>query len=421
MKKNILVFPSASNLAIEIYYSLSKSKNINLIGCSSVNNEITKIFKNNIIIKEFMDDDNFFDSLNNIISENKIDLIYPLSDDVNLYFCKNKNKIKADVLESSSLETNELLRSKLKTYEFLKNLVNVPEVYDNYDEIKEFPVFIKPQQGSSSKDCYLIKDREELNFYSKKITMPIVMEYLPNQEFTVDCFTNYNRELIFTQPRIRINKSLGASSYTKTVCNFPLYEMAKKLNASLEFNGAWFFQAKLDCMGIAKLLEISPRIGASSGVNRINDVNLPLLNIHNHYKDKVEISSNNLDIIGFRYLNYQFDFSFKDFKNIYIDFDDTLYLNDRINSSLMKFLFDFKNQKSKVFLISKHQGNLEKKLKELGIFYLFDAVFHLEKEQNKCDFMKEDSILIDDSFKERNSVREKGFLAFPVEFFYSEI
>jgi len=87
----------------------------------------------------------------------------------------------------------------------------------------------------------------------------------------------------------------------------------------------------------------------------------------------------------------------------------------------MKFLFDFKNQKSKVFLISKHQGNLEEKLKELGIFYLFDAVFHLKKEQNKYDFMEEGSILIDDSFKERNSVREKGFLAFPVEFFYSEI
>ena len=38
MKKNILVFPSASNLAIEIYYSLNKEKNINLIGCSSVEN-----------------------------------------------------------------------------------------------------------------------------------------------------------------------------------------------------------------------------------------------------------------------------------------------------------------------------------------------------------------------------------------------
>ena len=94
MKKNILVFPSASNLAIEIFYSLSKDKNINLIGCSScIDNEITKIFKNNVIIKKFIHDINFLNELNKIIKTQKIDLIYPLSDDVSLFLCKNKKEL----------------------------------------------------------------------------------------------------------------------------------------------------------------------------------------------------------------------------------------------------------------------------------------------------------------------------------------
>ena len=421
MKKNILVFPSASNLAIEIFYSLSKDKNINLIGCSSVNNEITKIFKNNVIIKEFMNDSNFFNELNDIIKNEKIDLIYPLSDDVNLFFCKNKDRIKTEILQFSSLKTHELLRSKLKTYKFLKNTIPVPEFFENLKEIKVFPVFIKPQEGSSSKDCYLINNNNELEFYCKKIINPIVTEYLPHQEYTVDCFTNFQKELIYSQPRLRINKSLGASSYTKTVCNHILYEMAKKLNSLFDFNGAWFFQTKVDNFGVPKLLEISPRIGASSGVNRINDVNLPLLNVYNHYKHKTEISSNNLDIIGFRYLNYHFDFSFNDIKNVYVDFDDTIMIDGKFNSNLIKFLFDFKNKNMQVNLISKHNGNLEAYLKELGIYYIFNKIIHLNENQNKCDYMEPCSILIDDSFSERKNAREKGFLSFPVEFFYSEI
>lgn len=421
MKKNILVFPSASNLAIEIFYSLSKDKNINLIGCSSVNNEISKIFKKNILLKRFIYEPKFFNDFNKIIKNNKIDLIYPLSDDVNLFFCKNKNKIKCDVLNSSSLDTHKLLRSKLKTYKYLNEFINVPEVFEDIKKIKKFPVFIKPQEGSSSKDCYLVKDKEELNFYYNKIKNPIVMEHLPYQEFTVDCFTTYEKKLVFAQPRLRINKSLGASSYTKTIENQILINMAHDINSVLDFNGAWFFQSKIDCFGKPKLLEVSPRIGASSGVNRINDVNLPLLNVYNHYKKEISILSNNLNIIGFRYLNYHFDFNFYNFKNVYVDFDDTIFVKNKINSNIIKFLFDFKNNNMKIILISRHKGNLKNKLKKLCIFEIFDKIIHLKNNEDKTDFMKKNSFLIDDSFSERNRAKEKGFLAFPIELFYSEI
>ena len=418
MKKNILVFPSASNLAIEIYYSLSKDKNINLIGCSSVNNEITKIFTENVFIKEYMHDKNFFHSLNKIIKKHKIDLIYPLSDDVNLFFIKNQANIKCDVLCTSKLKTAKLLSSKSKTYKHLEKHIAVPNLIG---VPKEFPVFIKPDKGNSSKDCYLVKNKQDLSFYLNKIKEPIVMEYLSGEEYTVDCFTDFNKKLIFSQPRIRINKSLGAASFTKQVYNKTLIDMAFKINSILDFNGAWFFQAKTSKDKIIKLLEISPRIGASSGINRFNDVNLPLLNIYNHFKNKIEVISNNFNMTGFRYLNYRFDFSFKEFKHAYIDFDDTIYVNGKINSTIMKLIFDLKNEGLKVFLISKHKGDLNKKLQSFGIKDLFDKIIHLNKDDSKASYIKGKSFLIDDSFSERKEVKNKGFYAFPVDFFYSEI
>ena len=416
MKKNILVFPSASNLAIEIYYSLNKEKNINLIGCSSVENEITKIFKKNIKIKNFIGDSSFSSKLNNIIKKHKIDLVYPLSDDVGLFFSKNINKFKCGII-SSCYETNAILRSKCKTYKHFKDVINVPFVYEDLNLINKFPVFIKPQKGSSSKDCYIVKDNKELNFFIDKIKNPIVLEYLSGPEFTVDCFTDFNGKLLFAQPRLRIFKSLGASSYTKIFPNEELKEWAFKINEKIKFNGAWFFQTKINNTGDQSLLEIAPRIGASSGINRLNDVNLPLLNIYNHYKNKVEIDSNDFNITGYRYLNYEFDFNFNFYKNIYFDFDDTLLINGKLNAELIKFIIKCINEKINVILISKHKGDLNKKLEKLKIKNLFKEVIHLNKNQDKSMYMKKNSALIDDSFSERKKARNKGFAAFPPEAF----
>ena len=417
MKKNILVFPSASNLAIEIYYSLSKDKNINLIGCSSLENEITKIFDANVKIKRFMHENGFVEELNKLIKKHKIDLIYPLSDDVNLYFSKNINNFKCGII-TSCYETNLILRSKYKTYKYFENAINVPKVYENKDKINKFPVFIKPDEGSSSKDCYIVESKKELELLLKKVKNPLIVEYLSGQEFTVDCFTDFNGHLLFAQPRLRIFKSLGASSYTRILPNQELKNWAFKINEKIKFNGAWFFQTKINSKGDQTLLEIAPRIGASCGINRFNDVNFPMLNIFNHYKIPISIDSNNFYITGYRYLNYKFDFDFKFYKNIYIDFDDTLFINKKLNYDLISFIVKCINHKINVILISKHDGNLNKKIKKLRIKNLFDEIIHLKKNEDKSSYMKKNSILIDDSFSERKKVKQKGFHAFPPEAFF---
>ena len=188
-------------------------------------------------------------------------------------------------------------------------------------------------------------------------------------------------------------------------------------NEKIKFNGAWFFQTKINNAGEQSLLEIAPRIGASSGINRLNDVNLPLLNIYNHYKNKVEIDSNDFNITGYRYLNYEFDFNFNFYKNIYFDFDDTLLINGKLNAELIKFIIKCINEKINVILISKHKGDLNKKLEKLKIKNLFKEVIHLNKNQDKSMYMKKNSALIDDSFSERKKARNKGFAAFPPEAF----
>ena len=92
-------------------------------------------------------------------------------------------------------------------------------------------------------------------------------------------------------------------------------------------------------------------------------------------------------------------------------------INGKLNAELIKFIIKCINEKINVILISKHKGDLNKKLEKLKIKNLFKEVIHLNKNQDKSMYMKKNSALIDDSFSERKKARNKGFAAFPPEAF----
>jgi hypothetical protein len=59
-------------------------------------------------------------------------------------------------------------------------------------------------------------------------------------------------------------------------------------------------------------------------------------------------------------------------------------------------------------LITKHAGNLKQELKNYRIDGLFDEVIHIDKSENKADYIKDScSIFIDDSFSERMNVTQQ--------------
>jgi len=93
---------------------------------------------------------------------------------------------------------------------------------------------------------------------------------------------------------------------------------------------------------------------------------------------------------------------------VYIDYDDCIFSNDTgFNTDIMKFLFQCKNKNIKITLISKHDGNLEKKLESQGIKNLFDRIVHLKNNEKKSKYIDNtNAIFIDDSFAERKEIFE---------------
>ena len=97
-----------------------------------------------------------------------------------------------------------------------------------------------------------------------------------------------------------------------------------------------------------------------------------------------------------------------------MDFDDTLYIHDKVNIRMISFLYQCANQNIPVILITKHSKDIHESLKKLKISEeLFFDIIQLEQMEDKCRYIKgKDSILIDDSFAERKRVRER--LGIPV-------
>lgn len=92
---------------------------------------------------------------------------------------------------------------------------------------------------------------------------------------------------------------------------------------------------------------------------------------------------------------------------VYIDYDDTIINpNNKLNTNVIKFLYQCVNLQKKIILLTKHDGDLESDLKKYRIENLFDEIIHIEKKDKKTNYIKyKNSIFIDDSYGERREVK----------------
>ncbi len=413
---NILVFPCGSEVALEIYRSLEHSIHFNLIGANSVDDHGKFVYENYIDGIPFANHPDFIPVLKKLILDKEIDAIYPAMDSVISTLKIHEAELGCPVIASDVL-TTEICLSKSKTYEVLKGSVQTPKVFANVKEVSEFPVFLKPDIGYGSRGVKKANNRNELITHLENNTDAIILEYLPGKEYTVDCFSNYNRELLFVGPRERRRISNGISVNTATM---PLEErfetIAKSINSEIKFNGAWFFQVKERVDGTLVIMEVASRLGGSSSVYRAKGINFASLSIFNGLGMPVSVIENEYSVELDRALDAVYKFNIA-YKHVYIDFDDTLIVNQKVNTTLIALIYKFINQNKVIHLITKHEFNIYESLKKFRLDGIFDEIIHLKKDDQKWKFIEhKDSIFIDDSFAERKQIKDNlGLHVFSVD------
>ncbi len=412
---HILVFPGGTEIGLEIFKCLCQCKDVKLFSVGqNVSNHAPYVFSHHFVLPSVRIF-GWIESLNELLEKHEIDYIFPAHDDVILALAENASKIRSKII-SSPLETCIITRSKSKTYQFFQDLIPVPHIYYRNHNIATYPIFAKPDKGQGSQNTHIVTNHHQYNeLIESEKEEYIFLQYLPGNEYTIDCFSDREKGLLFCDPRQRIRVRNGISMNSCSVKNdFEIFlHYAEIISNKLKLYGAWFFQVKQDDNGVYTLLEIAPRIPGTMALQRVKGINLPLLSLYENQRVSITIMSNDIDMEIDRALinRYRHDISYQ---RVYVDLDDTLIIDHKINVTLVSFLYQCINSSIPITLVTKHNGDVHKTLHDSKLSLIFDEVIHISSKENKWEFIQEEnSIFIDDSFTERQLVHHnKGIPTF---------
>lgn len=417
-KIRVAVFPADAVNATEVHDALSSCVNIEVWGLSSVKRHGPYVFRNYRSDLPMANDPGFYDALESVVEELGIDVIVPTHDTVLLELAKNRERLSARVMAPCA-RTAELCRSKRLTYEALSGEPFIPKNYCSASEVLSFPVFAKPDKGQGAVGASVVRSAKELS--SVDFSESVVTEYLPGREFTVDCLTDVDGNLVVVSPRERVRIWAGISAEARIV---PLTEevrrIAETINEKVKFQGLWFFQVKEDSAGRMKLMEVSARCAGTMCATRALGYNLPLMSVYTTMGVRVSALRGGYGVVVDRELESRYALSL-DYDAVFIDYDDTVVFGDDVNPSAIRFLYQCRRNGIPVTLLTRHEGDLTESLESHAISSnLFARIEHLAGGEPKAGYIDPTTkpIFIDNAFAERAEV-SKG-LGIPV-FDVSEI
>lgn len=414
-KQNVLVFPSATYPAMQIIDCLKNNPRFHVIAGGSYPNHAELVCDDCIDNLPYITAPAFWNAFRQLVKDRDIRLVIPTDETAAMLLKEREEELSVTVV-CSPYETTKLCRYKSLTYKALRGEQYVPITYSagRIDDITDYPIFIKPDSSQGSKGAALINNKRQLSEI-ENLEDFVLCEYLPGEEYTVDCFTDRAGKLLFCNPRVRTRLMNGITAHGHNIELSPEFEeIVNSINAKLEFRGYWYLQLRRDKNGQLKLLELCTRFAGTFAISKGKGVNLPLLSLCDFSGLPAEVVQNDYAVECDKTYIDRYKLSLA-YNHVYIDYDDTVTMKDgqAVNPYVIAYLYECKYKGIKITLITRHKDTfheeLRDSLKRLSIAEsLFDEMIELKWDESKKAAMKdmEGSIFIDNSFKERKEIKE---------------
>ncbi|MBF0319453.1 MAG: ATP-grasp domain-containing protein [Nitrospirae bacterium] len=218
-------------------------------------------------------DPEFIKTLIKLCKAHKIKLIVPTRDEelpvlaaARESFCSSGTTIMV-----ASPETVALCQDKRLFVNFcLSQGIGIPQIYNISPEgaaleCIRYPAFAKPRFGKGGAKTMRIDNEDALRYALKAVPEAIVQEYVREDEYTIDLFADFSRQVLSVVPRLRIGVFGGESFVGKTVNNPLLISEAARLSELLGLVGHNTIQCFLDG-GKVKFIEVNPRYGGGASL-----------------------------------------------------------------------------------------------------------------------------------------------------------
>ncbi len=258
-------------------------------------------------------DPKFISSILDICRKKNIHIIMPLVTRELLPLALGRNELEfaGAKLLASPAESIEIANDKGRAYQFLEwRGIRVPgfHIISKPEELESAclklgypskPIVIKPCVSNGSRGFRVIRedaDPLDLFLHQKPGNSPIslavlkgilgdgpipellISEYLPGEEFSVDCLCR-NGESLLILPRLRAKMINGISVKGEFVNHPQIIKYCHSIIRELRLHGNIGIQVKANSEGEYTLLEINPRVQGSISAAFGAGVNLPVLAI----------------------------------------------------------------------------------------------------------------------------------------------
>jgi carbamoyl-phosphate synthase large subunit len=408
---NVLVYPSGTEIGLEIGRQLRFSKNFHAVGANSVADHSQFVFDDLELGLPSVGEAILAQKLRALCGKRDIRFFIPAHDEA-VYLLADSDLSPATYIGPTP-EIAGILRFKSRTYEQFLSADFLPRIFSSVDDVSDldFPVFVRPDRGQGSVGAHQVATRSKLEDHRSLWHEYIVTEYLPGNEFTVDCYTSRDGRLQLISARRRLRIKTGISVRAEEVPAAPFVAIAEIISRQLKLQGPWFFQCKENRCGEVKLLEVASRISGTMGFQRIKGFNLVEAALWEAMGKSVRLPPNRiLPIVYDRALLEEVALDFP-VRTVYVDFDDTLVLpSGALNYELVGYLFGLKSIRSATLvLVTRHAGEPRARLRHFGLEALFEQVVHLDREAPKSSVVNGPGVIfIDDSFSERIEVQTRS-------------
>lgn len=234
-----------------------------------------------------VDNENYINSIYNLCIKENIKVVVPTIDTELIVLSKAKNLFLSNNIHIivSDFDFVVKCRDKRETNILFNDVnINVPKLISKVNPT--FPVFIKPYDGSLSKDIFLISKKEDLTESILINPKLMFMEYispLDFQEYSVDAYYDKNNILKCLVPRRRIEIRGGEISKGRTergVFYNILKEKLQYIKGAVGCLTIQFFVSRTDSNIIG--IEINPRFGGGFPLSYASGANYPGYIIHEY-------------------------------------------------------------------------------------------------------------------------------------------
>lgn len=153
--------------------------------------------------------------------------------------------------------------------------IETPRVYLPAEtDLPEFPLFIKPRRGVSSRDCYVVSMREDLDFFLKRVDEPVIQQYLEGKQLVIDIVNDSTGRNIAAVPRHEIMAKSGLGVKAVTVKDDEAVAYAVRIAEAIGITGLCNIEVFRNGSNI-NLIEVNPRLSAGSILSTAAGVNIP--------------------------------------------------------------------------------------------------------------------------------------------------